>query len=43
MARVTTIGISLHTLPVGTRLKIGECLTEVTQIGIEIARNACYF
>ena len=32
---ITTVGISLHTLPVGVRLKIGECLTEVTQIGKE--------
>ena len=32
---ITTDGISLHTLPVGTRLKLGECLTEVTQIGKE--------
>ena len=32
---ITTVGISLHPLPVGVRLKIGECLTEVTQIGKE--------
>ena len=32
---ITTSGIELHTLPVGTRLRIGECLTEVTQIGKE--------
>lgn len=30
---ITTQGIILHTLPVGTRLKIGNCLVEVTQIG----------
>lgn len=30
---ITTEGIQLHTLPVGTKLQIGECLTEVTQIG----------
>lgn len=30
---ITTQGIELHTLPVGTRLKIGETLQEVTQIG----------
>ena len=30
---ITTEGIELHTLPVGTKLQIGECLTEVTQIG----------
>ena len=27
--------IEVHTLPVGTRLRIGECLAEVTQIGKE--------
>ncbi len=30
---ITTEGISLHTLPVGTKLKIGETIQEVTQIG----------
>lgn len=30
---ITTEGICLHTLPVGTKLRIGETLTEVTQIG----------
>lgn len=30
---LTTEGIVLHTLPVGTLLLIGSCLTEVTQIG----------
>lgn len=30
---ITTEGICLHTIPVGTQIKIGECLTEVTQIG----------
>lgn len=30
---ITTVGIELHTLPVGTRLRIGESITEVTQIG----------
>ncbi len=30
---VTTEGITLFTLPVGTKLKLGECLAEVTQIG----------
>lgn len=30
---LTTEGIELHTLPVGTLLQIGPCLTEVTQIG----------
>lgn len=28
-------GMTVHTLPVGTRLKIGEALCEVTQIGKE--------
>lgn len=32
---ITTEGISLHTLPVGTKVKIGETLHEVTQIGKE--------
>jgi len=30
---ITTRGIDLHTLPVGTRLRIGQALVEVTQIG----------
>jgi len=30
---ITTMGIELHTLPIGTKLKIGETLHEVTQIG----------
>ena len=32
---ITTEGICLYTLPVGTRLRLGSCLTEVTQIGKE--------
>jgi MOSC domain-containing protein YiiM len=32
---LTTEGIVLYELPVGTRLKIGETLMEVTQIGKE--------
>jgi MOSC domain-containing protein YiiM len=32
---ITTSGMELHTLPVGTRLKLGECEVEVTQIGKE--------
>jgi len=32
---ITTEGIELFTLPVGTKLKLGECLVEVTQIGKE--------
>ena len=30
---ITTEGLELHTLPVGTKLKIGDTLQEVTQIG----------
>ena len=30
---ITTIGIELHTLPIGTQLQIGETIHEVTQIG----------
>jgi MOSC domain-containing protein YiiM len=32
---ITTLGLALHTLPVGTRLKLGECEVELTQIGKE--------
>lgn len=32
---ITTEGIVLHELPVGTKLRIGETLHEVTQIGKE--------
>ncbi len=32
---ITTEGIELYTLPVGTRLQIGESVQEVTQIGKE--------
>ena len=32
---ITTEGITLHTLPVGTRLKVGECEIEISQIGKE--------
>ena len=32
---ILTEGISLHTLPVGTRLRAGETLLEMTQIGKE--------
>ncbi len=32
---ITTEGIELPSLPIGTRLAIGETLTEVTQIGKE--------
>lgn len=30
---ITTRGLELHTLPVGTRLRVGQALLEVTQIG----------
>lgn len=30
---ITTLGIELHTLKVGTELKVGECIIEITQIG----------
>ena len=32
---LTTEGIELYTLPVGTQLKIGETIHEVTQIGMK--------
>ena len=32
---ITTEGITLYTLPVGTRLRVGECEIEITQIGKE--------
>lgn len=32
---ITTQGMTLHTLPVGTKLTIGDIETEVTQIGKE--------
>jgi len=37
---LTTQGIELYTLPVGTKLAIGPCLLEVTQIGKE-CHNHC--
>lgn len=36
---LTTEGIELFTLPLGTRLEIGEVLMEVTQIGKECHRG----
>lgn len=36
---ITTAGIILHTLPIGTKLRIGETLHEVTQIGKECHTN----
>ncbi|MCB2193730.1 MAG: MOSC domain-containing protein [Deltaproteobacteria bacterium] len=32
---ITTQGLELHTLPIGTRLKLGDVEVEVTQIGKE--------
>lgn len=32
---ITTKGINLHTLPIGTKLKIGTAIIEITQIGKE--------
>ena len=32
---ITTEGIELYTIPVGTRLKIGQCIIEISQIGKE--------
>lgn len=32
---ITTKGLNLHTLPVGTRLKIGDTIQEVSRIGKE--------
>lgn len=41
---ITTSGIELVTLPVGTRLSLGETLLEVTQIGKEChTRCAIYY
>ena len=37
---MTTSGIELHTLPIGTKLAVGPCLLEVTQIGKE-CHNHC--
>jgi len=37
---ITTRGIELVSLPIGTRLKVGEALVEVTQIGKE-CHNRC--
>ena len=32
---ITTRGLELYTLPVGTKLKVGDCLLELSQIGKE--------
>ena len=41
---ITTRGIELASLPIGTRMKVGEALVEVTQIGKECHdRCAIYY
>lgn len=40
---ITTIGINLPALPVGSRLRIGETLLEVTQIGKECHTRCAIF
>jgi MOSC domain-containing protein YiiM len=36
---ITVQGLELHTLPVGARLRLGDCEVEVTQIGKECHRR----
>ncbi|MDR3312241.1 MAG: MOSC domain-containing protein [Spirochaetaceae bacterium] len=36
---ITTTGIGLHTLPLGARLRLGDCKVEITQIGKECHRG----
>jgi MOSC domain-containing protein YiiM len=40
---VTTEGIVLYDLPVGSRLQLGSCLLEVTQIGKECHRHCAIY
>lgn len=40
---ITTEGIILYELPVGTRLRVGPCLLEVTQIGKECHQHCAIF
>jgi MOSC domain-containing protein YiiM len=40
---ITTSGIELFSLPVGTRLTVGETLLEVTQIGKECHTRCAIF
>jgi len=40
---ITTEGITLYTLPVGTRFRIGPCLMEVTQIGKECHKHCAIY
>ncbi len=36
---ITTEGIELHTIPVGTRLEIGDTMLEITQIGKDFVKD----
>ena len=38
---LTVSGLEVYTLPIGTRLKIGEALAEVTQIGKACHNQGC--
>jgi len=38
---ITTEGIILHELPIGTKLRIGETVMEITQIGKECHGGGC--
>jgi MOSC domain-containing protein YiiM len=40
---ITTEGITLYSLPIGSRLKIGEALLEITQIGKECHQKCAIF
>ena len=40
---ITTQGITLHILPVGTLLSLGNCVVEVTQIGKECHQHCEIF
>ena len=40
---ITTVGINLISLPIGSRLQIGEALLEVTQIGKECHTRCAIF
>ena len=42
-ANITTSGIELVTLPIGTRLQVGQVLLEVTQIGKECHTRCAIF
>jgi len=40
---ITTEGLNLHNLPIGTKMRIGEALVEVTQIGKECHHGCAIF